>query len=253
MGIVCPCIPFHRRHFDAMKRCWCGLFVHKDVTDPDSLPQVSAKELSLLVARRLGCVVLNRHDPGMSPILGTRPTRDRRCARIAEPPTDLVRGRLEVAMKRALPIVVALPFVLAAVSLLAQSQRLHVIPIHAFTAEPRDATLQLPDLAERRETLKDLRGCLFGPLNASVRADEAATGARAAVEVEVVSRNVNADDPRLHDVRLQVTAAGKSFTVEGSGDKWEDAARDAANKIRRWIAENASAIDGPPRLSGPIR
>ncbi len=40
MKIVCPCIPFHREHFDAMKRCWCGLFVHKDVTDPDSLKQI---------------------------------------------------------------------------------------------------------------------------------------------------------------------------------------------------------------------
>lgn len=39
MKIVCPCIPFHREHFDAMKRCWCGLFVHKDVTDPDGLRQ----------------------------------------------------------------------------------------------------------------------------------------------------------------------------------------------------------------------
>jgi len=39
MRIVCPCIPYHREHFDAMKRCWCGLFVHEDVTDPDSLPQ----------------------------------------------------------------------------------------------------------------------------------------------------------------------------------------------------------------------
>jgi ferredoxin-thioredoxin reductase catalytic subunit len=39
MLIVCPCIPFHRKHFDAMKRCWCGLFVHVDVVDPDSLPQ----------------------------------------------------------------------------------------------------------------------------------------------------------------------------------------------------------------------
>jgi ferredoxin-thioredoxin reductase catalytic chain len=47
MHSVCPCIPFHRAHFDAMKRCWCGLFVHKDVTDPDSLPQVSAKELGI--------------------------------------------------------------------------------------------------------------------------------------------------------------------------------------------------------------
>ncbi len=40
MKIVCPCIPFHRAHFDEMKRCWCGLFVHPGVTDPDSLPQL---------------------------------------------------------------------------------------------------------------------------------------------------------------------------------------------------------------------
>jgi ferredoxin-thioredoxin reductase catalytic chain len=44
MLIVCPCIPFHREHFDAMKRCWCGLYVHKDVTDPDSLPQFAPDE-----------------------------------------------------------------------------------------------------------------------------------------------------------------------------------------------------------------
>lgn len=47
MKIVCPCIPFHRRHFDAIRRCWCGLYVHQDVTDPDSLPQISAKELGI--------------------------------------------------------------------------------------------------------------------------------------------------------------------------------------------------------------
>lgn len=47
MKIVCPCIPFHRKHFDAMKRCWCGLFVHQDVTDPDSLPQLPEKDLDL--------------------------------------------------------------------------------------------------------------------------------------------------------------------------------------------------------------
>ena len=47
MKIVCPCIPFHRKHFDAMRRCWCGLFVQQDVTDPDSLPQLSAKEMGL--------------------------------------------------------------------------------------------------------------------------------------------------------------------------------------------------------------
>lgn len=40
MLICCPCIPFHREHFDKMKRCWCGLFVHEDVDDPDSLPQI---------------------------------------------------------------------------------------------------------------------------------------------------------------------------------------------------------------------
>ena len=43
MKIVCPCIPFHREHFDAMKRCWCGLFVHKDVSDPAKLMQVPAR------------------------------------------------------------------------------------------------------------------------------------------------------------------------------------------------------------------
>ncbi len=40
MKIVCPCIPFHREHYDAMRRCWCGLFVHKDVTDPEKLKQI---------------------------------------------------------------------------------------------------------------------------------------------------------------------------------------------------------------------
>jgi ferredoxin-thioredoxin reductase catalytic subunit len=25
-----------------MKRCWCGLYVHKDVIDPDSLKQIPA-------------------------------------------------------------------------------------------------------------------------------------------------------------------------------------------------------------------
>lgn len=45
MKIVCPCIPFHRKHFDAMKQCWCGLFVHKDVTDPSKLRQIPASEI----------------------------------------------------------------------------------------------------------------------------------------------------------------------------------------------------------------
>ncbi|MBI4287476.1 MAG: ferredoxin:thioredoxin reductase [Chloroflexi bacterium] len=44
MKIVCPCIPFHKDHFDYMKCCWCRLFVHKDVTDPDSLRQIPYSE-----------------------------------------------------------------------------------------------------------------------------------------------------------------------------------------------------------------
>lgn len=45
MKIVCPCIPFHRAHYDAMRRCWCGLFVHKDVTEPDKLIQFPESRL----------------------------------------------------------------------------------------------------------------------------------------------------------------------------------------------------------------
>ena len=32
-------------HFDAMKRCWCGLFVHKDVEDPSKLRQIPLEEI----------------------------------------------------------------------------------------------------------------------------------------------------------------------------------------------------------------
>lgn len=41
MKIVCPCIPFHKEHFNKMKRCWCGLFVHKDVEDESKLKQIA--------------------------------------------------------------------------------------------------------------------------------------------------------------------------------------------------------------------
>ena len=47
MQMVCPCIAFHRVHYELMKRCWCGLFVHQDVVDPALLPQLSAKEVGL--------------------------------------------------------------------------------------------------------------------------------------------------------------------------------------------------------------
>jgi hypothetical protein len=30
-----------------MRRCWCGLFVHQDVTDPGALPQIAASELGI--------------------------------------------------------------------------------------------------------------------------------------------------------------------------------------------------------------
>lgn len=46
MKIVCPCIPYHQKHFNAMKQCWCGLFIHKDVTDPSTLRQIPASEVS---------------------------------------------------------------------------------------------------------------------------------------------------------------------------------------------------------------
>ena len=45
MRLVCPCIPFHRHHYDYMRRCWCGLFVCQDVDDPDSLPQIPLAEV----------------------------------------------------------------------------------------------------------------------------------------------------------------------------------------------------------------
>ena len=50
MKIVCPCIPFHRAHYDAMRRCWCGLFVHKDVTEPDKLVQFPESRLKKAAA-----------------------------------------------------------------------------------------------------------------------------------------------------------------------------------------------------------
>lgn len=46
--LVCPCIMYHREHFDYMKRCWCALFVHKDVTNPDTLPQIPYSEFRRL-------------------------------------------------------------------------------------------------------------------------------------------------------------------------------------------------------------
>lgn len=35
--IVCPCIPFHRVQFAALRKCWCGLFVRVDVADDTEL------------------------------------------------------------------------------------------------------------------------------------------------------------------------------------------------------------------------
>jgi ferredoxin-thioredoxin reductase catalytic chain len=35
--IVCPCIPFYRDEFAAMRKCWCGLFILRDVEDGGEL------------------------------------------------------------------------------------------------------------------------------------------------------------------------------------------------------------------------
>jgi nitrite reductase/ring-hydroxylating ferredoxin subunit len=35
--IVCPCIPFYLDQFNAMRKCWCGLFVRIDVEDGSAL------------------------------------------------------------------------------------------------------------------------------------------------------------------------------------------------------------------------
>ncbi|MBI5230575.1 MAG: Rieske 2Fe-2S domain-containing protein [Coriobacteriales bacterium] len=31
--IICPCIPFYLEQFNAMRKCWCGLFIREDVLD----------------------------------------------------------------------------------------------------------------------------------------------------------------------------------------------------------------------------
>lgn len=33
LKIVCPCIPFYRDQFAAIRKCWCGLFIAADVSD----------------------------------------------------------------------------------------------------------------------------------------------------------------------------------------------------------------------------
>jgi nitrite reductase/ring-hydroxylating ferredoxin subunit len=30
---VCPCVPFYREHFARIRKCWCGLFILKEVED----------------------------------------------------------------------------------------------------------------------------------------------------------------------------------------------------------------------------
>jgi ferredoxin-thioredoxin reductase catalytic chain len=35
--IVCPCIPFYRDEFAAIRKCWCGLFILSDVEDGGDL------------------------------------------------------------------------------------------------------------------------------------------------------------------------------------------------------------------------
>lgn len=35
--IVCPCIPFYLDDFNAIRKCWCGLFIRTDVEDGSAL------------------------------------------------------------------------------------------------------------------------------------------------------------------------------------------------------------------------
>lgn len=37
LKIVCPCIPFFRDQFAGLKKCWCGLFILKEVEDGTEL------------------------------------------------------------------------------------------------------------------------------------------------------------------------------------------------------------------------
>lgn len=37
LKIVCPCIPFYRDQFASLKKCWCGLFILKEVEDGEEL------------------------------------------------------------------------------------------------------------------------------------------------------------------------------------------------------------------------
>lgn len=37
LKIVCPCIPFYRDQFAAIRKCWCGLFIVADVEDGSEL------------------------------------------------------------------------------------------------------------------------------------------------------------------------------------------------------------------------
>lgn len=37
LKIVCPCIPFYRDQFAALRKCWCGLFILSDVEDGSEL------------------------------------------------------------------------------------------------------------------------------------------------------------------------------------------------------------------------
>lgn len=36
-AVVCPCIPYYLDDFWAMRKCWCGLFIRRDVEDGSSL------------------------------------------------------------------------------------------------------------------------------------------------------------------------------------------------------------------------
>lgn len=72
--IVCPCIPFFRDEFAAMRKCWCGLFIRSDVEDgaeligvveqpePGSAVDVPVCRLEDLPAGTARHVKIGKHD-----------------------------------------------------------------------------------------------------------------------------------------------------------------------------------------------
>lgn len=57
LQIVCPCIPFFRDEFAAIRKCWCGLFILHDVEDgADLVGVIEEVEPGRLVGVPVACI-----------------------------------------------------------------------------------------------------------------------------------------------------------------------------------------------------